>query len=187
MERLDLGCEEKKEVKEGTLEFNLSIWKQGVGRKWDEGQWGGEELRSGHTEIEMLIIRSRGEEKWRVDVIWGGVSTWIMVKPQDRAWEPQGYFWGIQLVPKMLEKMPTRGHSTPGRGWRHLGPLGTAPGRRQDTIQLTVWGWWQHTKKPSVQQLKTEAWPLHYMFSYLSGACMGVCSAVSDSLWPDGL
>ena len=85
VERLDLGCEEKKEVKEGTLEFNLSIWKQGVGRKWDEGQWGGEELRSGHTEIEMLIIRYRGEEKWRVDVIWGGVSTWIMVKPQDRA------------------------------------------------------------------------------------------------------
>ena len=83
VERLDLECEEKKEVKEGTLEFNLSIWKEGVGCKWDEGRWGREELSFGHTEIEMLIIRSRGEEKWRADIIWGGVSTWIMVKPQD--------------------------------------------------------------------------------------------------------
>ena len=60
MERLDLECEEKKEVKEGTLEFNLSIWKEGVGCKWDEGRWGREELSFRHTEIEMLIIRSRG-------------------------------------------------------------------------------------------------------------------------------
>ena len=40
---------------------------------------------------------------------------------------------------------------------KKLVPLGTAPGRLQDTIQLTVWGWWQLTKKPNVQHLKTDA------------------------------
>lgn len=108
------SVKKRKKSKEGTLEFNLSIWKEGVGCKWDEGRWGRRGASFGHTEIEMLIIRPRGEEKRRADIIWGGVSTWIMVKTghESHRVTSGGFSWH----PRCWRKCALEGSEHQGRG-----------------------------------------------------------------------
>ena len=73
--------------------------------------WG----RSSGLDTLKLILRNMGEEKWRADIIWGGVSAWIMVKLQE-GMRATGLLLGNSAGTQDAGKMPTRGQSPPGRG-----------------------------------------------------------------------